>query len=200
MFIVIEGVDAVGKTTACERLAKKVSHELKRAIHSIAFPRYNTQLGCTILAWLKDGRALEYPLAFQAMMSADKIDAATMLEVYMQRGSDIVCSRYWQSAHAYGVPSGSVPPEILADFHKPLPQANYNILLDMPIDEALARRPDKRDAYEKNPGYLEKVRQEYLNLWTAEHKKSEHWSVVDASKSADEVFNHIWAEIFLSAI
>ncbi len=46
-----------------------------------------------------------------------------------------------------------------------MPAATYNILIDVPVAEGFARRPERRDRYETDRPFLEKVRAEYLRLW-----------------------------------
>lgn len=195
MFILIEGFDAVGKTTLVDKLLVKLTNEEKRSTYAINFPRYKTKLGETILWWLKNGNNLRYPLAFQAMMTADKVDAERDINEALQRGQIVVCGRYWPSAFAYGAAS-CISKQLLWDLHASLPMPTHNILLDMDVQKALARRPEKRDAYERNPTFLEKVRQEYIDLWAVPPTKKGRWIKVDASQSPDEVFSRVWTEIF----
>lgn len=197
MFIVIEGVDAVGKTTVYEELLRKLVEEEKRAVLPLTFPRYDTKLGETILRWLKNGDNLKHPSAFQALMTADKLDAGPMIEEAMQQGKVVLCCRYWQSAFAYGAASG-VSREDLWSLHESLPMPTHNILLDMPVPDALARRPDKRDAYEENPTFLHKVREVYRSIWRDPPRSEVNklWSAIDASGTREQVMAGIWTELF----
>lgn len=193
MFVCIEGFDVVGKTTLVSALHQRVQKSGRRAV-TYSFPRYHTRLGMVIDTWLKDGRALTMPEAFQAMMSADKLEAGAEVQDLLEYGNVVISSRYWQSAVVYGANSG-VDPEMLWKMHRGSPLPNLNILLDMDVRTALARRPDKRDAYEKNPSFLEGVRERYLKLWAEppeESKKSAHWSIVDASQPQEKVEEDVW--------
>jgi dTMP kinase len=207
--IVFEGADAVGKNSMSTRLAEEIS-KAGRSSRRISFPRYETPLGRAILAHLKEHvyladdrsvgqgevppRAPEDALMFQCMMVADKYHAASEISKLLRDGVEVVCDRYWQSAYAFGGSDG-LDEQWLLDIHEMMPKPDLNILLALSPEEALKRRPQLRDRYEKDEGTQIRVRENYLKLWEREEKRStiQNWRVVDASRSKDEVFADVLA-------
>lgn len=191
MLIVIEGVDCVGKTTACLSLLEKVREVEFAAMMS--FPRYGTWIGGLINSWLVNGNNLKYPNAFQALMATDKHDATKEILGILSRGS-LVLSRYWQSAVAYGAAS-DVSFESTIAMHEGLPAPDLSILLDMSTDDALERRPEKRDAYESNPSFLREVRKHYLDIWASPPENHGEWVIVNAAQQPDDVLKDVWGHV-----
>ena len=95
-----------------------------------------------------------------------------------------------------------------------LPQPDVWIYLDIPIEESFKRRPERRDRYESDRAYLEKVREGYLKLFEEKHHLGHscpcggegfanhkcpgcgscgRWYVVDGMGSIEEVHQRIMA-------
>jgi dTMP kinase len=72
--------------------------------------------------------------------------------------------------------------------------SNLTILLDMAVEEGLARkRTKKQDRFEREAlTFHHRVREGYLKLAAAEPKR---WLVVDASQSKGEIANVIWQRV-----
>lgn len=177
MFIAIEGTDAAGKATQSQLLADRIEKSGER-VFRYSFPRYETPLGAAILKHLKtelllmgrDSRhnpfeeASEDALVFQCMMLADKYDAARDIITQLASGATVVTDRWWQSGWVYGRADG-LEERWLGSVFRCLPQADLNIFIDVPPDEALRRRPEARDRYEKDREKQEVVRTNYNLLW-----------------------------------
>lgn len=213
--IVIEGGDAVGKKTQSEllfgRLAESAAQQFKPQPMLYSFPRYKTPLGQAILRHLKKEiavaqlpgenwgnctRAPEDAMVFQCMMTIDKYHAASEFEPPWFEGSDLVIDRYWQSAFVFGSVDG-LDPDWLLQIHQNLPMADLNILLDLPVETAVKRRPEARDRYEENTDHRNRVRAAYRQLWEMDAhngsiKGSGRWVVLDASRSVEKVHEVIW--------
>lgn len=216
MFIVVCGADGVGKNTQSKRLVAALERTGREAA-LISFPRYDTPLGKAILRHLKreivvangvspqipaDGPGVLHPapedaMIFQTMMVADKYDAAPVIEDHIKAGNSVVCDRYWQSAFAYGGADG-LNQDWFLRAHSRLPQADLNILLQVPLEEARRRRPVARDRYESDFVVLQKVRDNYAELWgerAADYTKPGRWVVIDGIGTEDEVHERIWSQV-----
>jgi thymidylate kinase len=208
MFIVIEGADASGKAAQsrllCERLAN---------IKLYSFPRYETPLGRAILRHLqgrisvteertvdssdmnRDGesywrQASEDAMVFQCMMTIDKYAAEPEMRSFLGTG-DVVADRWAPSACVYGVADG-LDPAWLREIHACLLKADLYILLDVPLDEAVRRRPERRDRYERDQKKQERVRELYREMWKTEGATDEHsWVVLDGTGDVEVVNNLI---------
>lgn len=180
MFVVIEGLDASGKHTQSTILATQLRAQL------FSFPRYETMVGGIIERHLKnsvtmmerhsldssdiriDGdtvfrTAPEDPIVFQCLMVADKLHAAPAIAAATKTGA-VVCDRWIPSAICYGEADG-IDREWLTHLHAFLPQADLNIFLDVTPAEALRRRTEARDRYERDREKQEKVRINYQKMW-----------------------------------
>ena len=119
MFIVIEGIDRIGKSTQVELLKQKfalcgVSTEV------FNFPAYDTPTGQVIYEHLHNKLSLTEPselagvtklskhdaLVFQCVQTADKYAMAGEFKNLLEGGEIIICGRWWQSAFVYGQDDG----------------------------------------------------------------------------------------------
>lgn len=205
MHICIEGVDAAGKNTQAKMLAERMQPS-----KLYSFPRYDTTLGALIKAHLTGGVVLsdgatlkpssssgarvqmelaarvapEDPIMFQCLMSIDKYDAANDIRADLAAGKHIVCDRYTQSALAYGIADG-VDEAWLRRIQSSLPAPDLNIFINLSEEEALRRRPEVRDRYERDRDKQRKVRAIYASLWSSGGPG--RWEVIDGHGSIEEV-------------
>jgi len=213
MFIVGEGIDKAGKTTALKRLAAKIG---KRAIYR-EFPDRSTVSGEVIDSMLKSERALcyfqeptahtfaseehqwqrhntDHAVALQALLAVNKFEASKEIIDNQREGLVVIASRWVPSALAYGDADG-LPIWWLKQIHRGLPEPDLCLLFDVEVDVAISRGAGS-EAYEKR-ARLEKAHATYRSIW-AEHRHygDGHWIVIDAAKSADVVFAEVesWYE------
>ena len=67
-----------------------------------------------------------------------------------------------------------------------LPKADLVILLDVTQIESFHRKKTNRDKFEKNEEFLRKISKIYRTI-----AKNEHWKIIDASKSKQEIHKDI---------
>jgi thymidylate kinase len=215
LFTVIEGADCCGKTTQVEMLAAKLKQTNLGAV-GMSFPRYGTPVGKAISRHLKgesqlvnlanDCRDQDDDLAFQALQTLDKYEAAADIEKYLSKGTHVISSRWWQSAVVYGADMG-LDLRMLERVHARLPKADLNVLIYLPEEESIARRPELRDRLEKDRERQKRVRVAYRQMWAntcswglvcgsepRRDKDSNYWLVVDGRESEAEVHSRIWKE------
>jgi len=224
MLIVLEGIDKSGKGAQARLLLEaltdpKETHPYLNPL-LIKFPRYDTAIGKMLRSHLRGywevlpnqlgidkAKSEDMPgifydiedlnidaMAFQALMLADKALAAPDIEDRQRVKLTTILDRYWQSALAYGVADG-LDEEALFRMHKVLPTANINILVDVPVDVAMARGrdgvPDEPDRYERDYEKLQRVRNNYLRLWAGEMSKTWSWHVIDGTRPPAEIHDRI---------
>lgn len=219
--IVIEGVDASGKSTISKRLAKELNAYWQ------PFPDRSTFFGFFIDEYLKGNwhvdrhvagpfnrslpqgvpeetrhgtRASEdfsTAAAFQAIQTVNRLEVLPkMLSELAAR--DVVCDRYWMSGYAYGSMDG-LPGEVLEQIHRTLPQPDVAIFLDVTPRVSLARmqgRGGKAEFYEsRGAEWNAKLREKYLQLFKFKREHiapPAHWHLIDASGTSDEVYEAVW--------
>lgn len=183
--VVLEGCDSVGKNTQSKLLAAKLD-SVGRSAAVLSFPRYETEAGKAIRRHLMGelfvgemvppmgGHALapEDPLFLQALFLADKADATADILEHLANERIVICDRW-------------------------VPLADLNILIDVPEEEALRRRPQLRDRYEKDREKQKVVRANYDTLWKAGTEEDEPgaWVRVDGVGTVEEVAARIWKPV-----
>lgn len=219
MFIAIEGADGAGKATQAKILSEKLNAKL------FSFPNYESITGKAILGNLKkewaSARYREYKnqlderggtieewasdsyinaLVFQSLQLTNRMELVPEMLDAQAKGY-IVADRFTTSARVYGALSG-LDPDWLRETNAQLPvQPDLQIFLDIPIEVSFKRRPERRDAYESNREFLERVRIGYLELFAAE--QTEHartgqgarYVVVDGMGTVEEVAARIAAVV-----
>lgn len=207
MFVILEGIDASGKHTQSKLLAEALRARL------YSFPAYDTSMGEVIQAHLtekwsaKHGRditvtdpdyELEHldPIVFQACMLTNKMELAPRIHKAMCDGHNVVCDRYWPSGWVYGAADG-LEKYWLEAIHEWLPQPDLFILLEVDPKDSVARRPERRDRYEKQEGLMEKVAELYKELWNLQRSRDsgiegrQHWTYVDGRRPVGDVHRDI---------
>lgn len=225
MIIVIEGTDAAGKATQSTKLAQRLGAT------RFSFPNYESPTGQAILLHLQkkwnaiatcdwacremecmklvDGKHVPaHPLphdldarVFQSLQMVNRIELLPNIQRALASGP-VVFDRYWQSAYVYGSLDGLDTTWLRTVQEKPMPRADLNILIDVPVDEGFIRRPERRDRYEMNRPFLEKVRTTYLQLWgwddiiapslqSITRNDKPGWYVVNGLGTADDVHQRI---------
>ncbi len=190
MIIAIEGADAAGKATQAALLQKGLQ-KIGFRPYLASFPDYTTATGKIIQSMLRGDMGLhegaeselahesycksprdENALTLQALMAANRYEKFDLLKRYEGTGQQargatgndiLICDRYWLSGLVYGMADGLYEPW-LTSIHAALPSA-YHILVDVPHEEALRRRPVLRDRFEKDSTKQQKVRALYASLF-----------------------------------
>jgi dTMP kinase len=203
--IAFEGGDGVGKATQSRRLADRFNADQRthRGAVLYSFPRYDTPVGRAILRHLRGETALmvssaseisqtisaDDAMAFQALMLADKYDAAPEIEEHLRARRFVVCDRWRDSAKAYGAADG-IELAWLERIHQRLTEPGLTILLQVPEAVALERRPVLRDRYERDRNKQAAVAMNYASFVQASK-----WAVIDGSGTPDDVAALVWAAV-----
>ena len=196
MFIVLEGCDGVGKQTQTAAL-RDVFEAQGLFVKTYSFHQYETELGALIKAHLTNQCTLRVDVAtasmgmaqvaranklmFQCLASADKYSAADAIQQDLANGCVVIADRWWQSSYAYGIADG-LDPLWLLQISKSLPQADYNLLLEVPHNIVRVRKPVPDDRYEADANTQLRVAEIYNSLWARMSATSttNEWYVFDA--------------------
>lgn len=204
MIIAIEGLDASGKTTQVKRLIERGQSQ-GTAFSRFKFPNKDTDVGQAIYGhlagdWAAMVRETEGPrrqhhlnaMVFQSLQTMDRYAEVSKLKLYDNSlEHHCIIDRYWMSGYAYGIADGLDRDWLLA-VNQALPQPQLWLYLDVPFEESLVRRPERRDLYEKNEPLLHAVRQNYLHMFDIMNDVHPHWVTLDATNTADNIQHTIW--------
>ncbi len=183
MIIVIEGGDQAGKKTQTELLVKALkARKLKTKLFS--FPDYTTPIGKKIESYLK-GKQKFPPQVIHCLLAANRWEKLDEIKKAISKNSVLVMNRYYQSNLIYGLVNG-LPAKWLEHLDAGLPEADLVIVLDVNQKESFSRKKQKRDRFEKNKNFSQKISKTYRKV--AKEKK---WKLVDASLSKEQVHKSI---------
>jgi dTMP kinase len=170
-FVVIEGVDGVGKTTQ-EGLLRAAVQKAGYEVHCTKQPTDWYRSQDTVRAFLNSGEKL-CPLEVLALMSAaDRLyHVANVIEPLLAQGAWVICNRYVYSAIAYFQVRG-VEAEFVEYINRFVPRPDYGILLvsdpQLALDRLTKRDGANRKWEERDPSYLGAVQSALLTTWPRE--------------------------------
>ena len=184
--ITLEGIDKSGKATQARILAKRLG-KVGREVEVIAFPDYGTVLGRVIKRYL-DGEVDLCPEIRQLLYVVNRWERRDDLEVWLREGKIVIADRYVPSGLVYGLANG-LDLDWMMNLEKGLPPSDLVIVIDVSVETAFEREK-RRDVYEENREFLEKVRRAYLDL-----AQKFGWVVVDGEKVKGEVAEEVWKHV-----
>lgn len=215
MIIAFEGMDASGKNTQSKRLVKALK-ALDVETQKLDFPQYGSYSGQPLLMLLKreweaarvrDGVLVPdeamTALSIQVLQTINRYEHLHVLQKWECNGVDerehtdgvLVLDRYFGSGLAYGAADG-LDMEFLLNIHRSLPMPQLWLMLDIPADMSVERRPERRDEYEQRQGFMDKVRDKYLSLFKHPVKGfGDAWEIIDGTGSEDQVHARIMTQV-----
>jgi dTMP kinase len=190
LFISLEGIDGVGKSTQSDLLEEFLVAEGKTVVCTLE--PGGTELGQEIRHLLLHRKGDVAPRAEALLYAADRAHhVATKVRPALERGEVVITDRYLDSSVAYqGVGRALKAEDVRAismfAVEGLLPQ--LTILLDLDAAAAAARRSKTGEAPDRlereKIEFFEAVRQAFLDMAADE---PERWLVVDARQSIDEM-------------
>ena len=183
MIIVFEGGDQAGKKTQSELLAKALKkRKIKTKVFS--FPDYSTPVGKEIKKFLAGKRKFP-PQVIHCLLAANRWEKINEIQKANEKNSVLIMNRYYQSNLVYGYVN-KMKMDWLENLDAGLPKADLVIVLDVKQKEAFKRKKSKRDQFEKNKDFSQKISSAYRTL-----AKKKHWKIIDASKTKNQVHNEV---------
>ena len=135
-FIVFEGLDKSGKSTACRALTDTLNKF--RHAELISFPNRSSPTGKLINEYLSRKDSTLPPEAIHLLFSANRWEMQKDIKDKLEKGVDVVCDRYYHSGIAYSYANG-VDMEWACHADEGLLQPDLIIYLDSSA-ETLAKR------------------------------------------------------------
>ena len=214
--VAFEGIDGSGKGTQSQWLAKRI-RDCGTRVSQISFPRYeSTTFGKAIGEYLdgRYGRLDQVPPFLAALLYAgDRFESLNVLRGAMADSDLVVLDRYVASntAHQGAKATGAKREELIRRIESVeydvygLPRADLVLLLDIPVDQAcrlIAKKSPRSytdretDLQESDIGYLEQVRQLYLELARGDHR----WRTITCVRNGqlrtiDDLADEILADV-----
>ena len=192
-FITFEGGEGAGKSTQAKRLAAFLRGRGLDVIETREVGGAPTAESIRDL-WLKPAEGTWDALTeLLLVMAARREHLVKTVWPALERGAWVVCDRFVDSSRAYqgiGLGLGLDVVDKIYDTIAPNFAPDVTLLLDMPVDESLARvasRGGQDDRYQqKDKTFHQKLRDSFLML-----AKQPRFDVIDASRDADAVTDAI---------
>ena len=185
--IVLEGLDKSGKTTQAHLLQDYLNDKYPGQTALFSFPDYSTTIGEEIRFFL-DGQVQYNAETKHMLLSANRWEKKENILEALRSGKTIILNRYYQSNLVYGLANG-LNFEWLSILDKGMPKEDVTIVLDVSPRVSYLRSIANNfvlDDFEKNREFLDKVRNNYLEL-----AKIFNWNVLNSDNSKDIVFKRI---------
>lgn len=187
MIIAIEGGDQAGKKTQSILLAKEFrTKRIKTKIFS--FPDYSTPIGKEIRKYL-DGKRKFPPQVIHCLLAANRWEKLNEIQKSISENSVIIMNRYYHSNLVYGIVNG-LKPKWLENLDAGLPRADLVVVLDVSSKESFNRKKSKRDRFEKDKDFSNKILKTYRKV-----ARKKGWKLVNASGTKKEIHQEIMKEV-----
>ena len=194
VFITLEGIDGVGKTTQAQRLQKRIAAEGYGVVHTRE--PGGTAIGSKIRSILLDADHKDMVAATEILLyAADRAQhAAQVILPALQRGDWVVCERFIDSSLAYQGYG-------LGWDRKAIAQINQWAVLDLTPqlticldhDPALALSRAGRDRVEQRT--LEYYRKERFGFLDMAAQAPSRWAVISAAGDMDHIELLVWEQV-----
>jgi len=199
-FIVLEGIEASGKTTQANILEEK----FPGAFHT-KNPTSSNEIGKFVRERVLGGKTDIPPVAYQYLFAADReIDQQKVIE-NLKKGVTVISDRYFWSSVAYGIADRSntdyenfeevsvVSLSLLSMYHQFI-IPDLTIYLNVSLEESLKRMEGSVKHTEIYDNHETNVKVKKGYDWLIQ-KFPEEFSIVDANKNESEVTRDILALI-----
>jgi dTMP kinase len=190
LFISLEGIDGVGKSTQSDLLEEFLRAQGREVVRTLE--PGGTELGQEIRHLLLHRKGDVAPRAEALLYAADRAHhVATKIRPALERGEVVLTDRYLDSSVAYQGVGRALRAQDVRDISMFAVEGllpNLTILLDLEASAAAERRsktgeaPDRLE--QEKIEFFEAVRQAYLDMAAAEPNR---WLVIDARESVDEM-------------
>jgi len=197
--ITFEGGEGAGKSTQVSILVERLRNAGRHAI-ATREPG-GSPAAEDIRETLLSGKVKQFgPFAEALLFSiarADHID--TVISDALARGQWVVCDRFLDSTRAYQGATGGVPAPVISalerlTLHGIMP--NLTIVLDIPVEEGLARMARRRGAPDRfesqDIAQHERIRKAFLDIAEQEPGRC---VVIDARKPEALVAEDVWEAV-----
>ena len=197
--ITFEGGEGAGKSTQVSILVERLRNAGRHAI-ATREPG-GSPVAEDIRETLLSGKVKQFgPFAEALLFSiarADHID--TVISDSLARGQWVVCDRFLDSTRAYQGATGGVPAPVISalerlTLHGLMP--NLTIVLDIPVEEGLARMARRRGAPDRFESQdipqHERIRKAFLDIAEEEPGRC---VVIDARKPEALVAEDVWEAV-----
>ena len=183
MIITFEGGDQAGKKTQSQLLASALAKKRIRT-KILSFPDYTTPIGKEINNYLHGKRKYPHQVV-HCLLAANRWEKLNEIKKANSKNSIVIMNRYYESNFVYGLVNG-MKLDWLENLDRGLPKSNLVIVLDVTQKESFVRKKSRRDRFEKNKNFVQKISKTYSLL-----AKKFGWKIIDASGTKQEIHHAV---------
>lgn len=187
IFIAVEGIDGVGKSTVINGAAEKL-RGMGYKVHVTSEPS-QSPIGKLIREWLlRPGSSVAHASIYALLFVADRVQHYYgEIKPMLDSGFIVITERYMESTFAYQGAMG-LPMDWLAELHRYVPRPDLTIVLDAPIDVVINRLKGRQslEVFEINKDFLARVREVLLS-----RAKDNGYPVISSVNNLDSVINEV---------
>jgi dTMP kinase len=189
-FVTVEGIEGVGKSTQAGLIARYLRDAGLRVVETREPGGTEVGEGIREILLRPAPTPMDAATELLLMFAARAEHIARVVAPALAGGAWVVCDRFTDASYAYQGGGRGISPAriaVLEEFVQGQLMPDLTILLDAPIDVALARTRGRgrADRFElEGPGFFEAVRAAYLERARRDPKRIR---VIDASLTMDEV-------------
>ena len=186
-FVVLYGINNLGKTTQAKLLVKKLKNNGYKAEY-VKYPVYQLEpAGPLINAYLRKDNPYNFsPRELQIFHFIDRIKFEPILKNKLDKGINVVAEDYFGTALAWGTGAG-VNRKLLEYLYPFVLKEDLAILFD---GVRFRNSIEKNHRHENNEILINKVRE--THLWAS---KKYGWEKINANLSIDEISGIIWKKV-----
>lgn len=186
-FIVIYGINNLGKTTQAKLLVEKLK-SLGRKAEYLKYPVYDLEpSGPALNKYLREGNPEKLsPKQAQILFAQNRQQYEPTLKAKLERGIDIVAEDYWGTGVAWGMGAG-VDKEFLLELNRKFLREDLALLF---VGQRFASGVESNHLHETDSELTKRVEQAHNELG-----KEFGWKTINSNDSIEEVQKSVWEEI-----
>ena len=193
-FIVFEGGDGSGKTTQAHVLSRRLRRSNIKVLRT--HEPGGTSLGQALRRLLKSGEPM-LPISELMLFEAARAQLVDkVIRPFLDDGGVVIADRFTSSTMTYQGYGRGLDHELIERLNREATgglEPDLTVLLDLPVETALARKNSSADNFDDAPvDFHRKIRQGYVALAAADPGR---WLVLDGQRAPEELSQEIWTKV-----
>ncbi|NQW22427.1 MAG: dTMP kinase [SAR202 cluster bacterium] len=194
-FIVFEGGDGSGKSTQARSLLRRLRRRGIKAMRT--HEPGGTLLGQSLRNLLKSGEPMT-PISELMLFEAARAQLVQqVIKPFLDQGGVVIADRFTSSTVAYQGYGRGLDRELIERLNREATgglEPDLTVLLDLPVETALARKGGKQaDTFDDAPvDFHRKIRRGYSALAASD---PEGWLILDGQRPQEELSREIWSKV-----
>ena len=193
-FIVFEGGDGSGKSTQAHVLSRRLRRSNIKVLRT--HEPGGTSLGQALRRLLKSGEPM-LPISELMLFEAARAQLVDkVIRPFLDDGGVVIADRFTSSTMTYQGYGRGLDHELIERLNREATgglKPDLTVLLDLPVETALARKNGSADNFDDAPvEFHRKIRQGYVALAAADPGR---WLVLDGQRAPKELGQEIWAKV-----